>query len=246
MALRPAEILDKRNWIFFKLYKDPSSPSDWKANLDWYHQTLVTAVKPHVLCNTHIEVVFFGFYGPQVYCPEGEKYEKQIAAPRSNVVFIRLRILAQRGHKRQIKRVLSHIFRTSRNLVWDYETMVTYDVSGDLGTRYGNVNNVQTIEFIRYWNAACRYILSILSIPGNWTQGIDVWGIPHLVNNSIGAWLRPERNPVLCPHCQTHMYMRTSLTSVALRQAIGTQIQTPYFLFDCPNCLNQIIIAHNI
>ena len=46
----------------------------------------------------------------------------------------------------------------------------------------------------------------------NWALDIDVWGIPHLVNNSLGGWLRPERDPVPCPTCQTHMYMNTHCT----------------------------------
>lgn len=243
--LKLRSILNKRNWLFYKLYKDPTSSNDWKSNLDWYHQTLLNIVKPTVRNNPEIRVVFFGFYGPKAYDAERETYERQIDPPSADVVFIRLRVSVKRGRKRHVKNAFITSINENRNIVWDYESMVTYNVSSDLGGRFGSNLNDQTLEFVRYWDAACRYILSILAFPGNWTQNVDVWGIPHLVNNSLGAWLRPERDPIACPNCQRHMYMSTVPTSSTLNRPIGGQIQVPLFLFICPNCFHRTLISIN-
>jgi len=244
--LKLRSILSRKNWLFYKLYKNPTSSNDWKSNLDWYHQILLNIVKPTVNNNPEIRVVFFGFYGPKAYDTEGETYERKIDPPSSNVDFIRLRVSVKRGRKRHVKSAFRISINQNRNIVWDYESMVTYNVSNDLGTRFGSSFDDQTLEFVRYWDAACRYILSILTFPGNWTQNVDVWGIPHVVNNSLGAWLRPERAPVLCPNCQTHMYMSTAITPVTLGQPITSQIRVPHFLFVCPNCSNQYLNSTNI
>lgn len=101
--LNARSILDERNWLFFKLYKDPSSSSDWKSDLNWYHQTLIDVVKPVVLNTPQIRVVFFGFYGPETYGVEGERYERQITPPTTNIVYIRLRFSIRKRSKRNVK-----------------------------------------------------------------------------------------------------------------------------------------------
>jgi hypothetical protein len=123
--------------------------------------------------------------------------------------------------------------------------MVTWNVASDLGTRYGSNLANQTLGFMRYWDAACRYILSILAMPGNWKDDVDVWGVPHLVNNSMGAWLRPKGNPRICPNCQAHMYMSTTPGAVIFPTSI-TEIGTPLFVFVCPRCQNVLPNAINI
>lgn len=244
--LSARSILDKKNWLFFKICKDPSSPLDWKSSLDWYHSVLIDVVKPIVLNTPEIRVVLFGFYGPAPYATEGETYGKQIAPPTADTVFIKLRISVMKGTKRKVTSKFLRSFGNGRALVWDYELMTTYNVLNDLGGRFGNNLDSQTLEFVRYWDAACRYILSILTLPGNWVQNVDVWGMPHLVNNSLGAWLRPERDPVICPSCQAHMYMKTVPTSVAVGQPPVLQIQVPCFLFVCPSCPTQFLYSINI
>jgi len=235
--LGETNILNEKYWLFFKLYKNPNSPSDWKTNLDWCHQTLINVVKPILVMSTsEIRVLFFGFYGPTTYSVEGETYQRQIRQNRraiNNLVYVRLRLSMKWGSKTNIKNTLVTSIRNTRNLVWDYEIMRTYHVRNDLGSRYGSNTDTQTLQFIRYWDAACRYILTVLTLPGNWTQDVDVWGIPHLVNNSLGAWLRPERGPVPCPRCQTHMYMATFISTFSPPRQIN---MVPHFFFTCPNC----------
>ena len=212
--LTAKSILKQNNWLFFKLYKDPSAPSDWRTNLDWYHQTLIHVVKPAVSNTPEIRVVFFGFYGPMAYNVENESYEQQIAAPTTNVVYIRLRLSVKKGSKTRVKNALLTSVNMNRNLVWDCEIMRTYHVRNDLGSRYGSNLDSQTLQFIRYWDAACRYILSILAYPNNWVANVDVWGIPHLVNNSLGGALRLQNTAQghTCLNCGQPLYIITGMT----------------------------------
>lgn len=244
--LRSNRVLKSNSWVYFRLYKNPQSENNWKNNLDWYHQTLISVVRPVVNSNMNIAAIFFGFYGPQAYgTPEGETYKKTIENPGSDLVFIRLRLAVKTGKKNNVKNAIVASIESNRNLVWDYEMMITYNVVGDLGDRFGSNLNDQTLRFIRYWDASCRFILSVLEMPGNWKNDLDVWGIPHLTNNSLGAWLRPERGPVSCPNCQSHMYMRTSPCLIHLPTPTQ-ELQIPQFVFICPLCGNQIACSSNI
>ena len=230
--LTTLDVLNHENWIYFKIYKDPSSPTDWKTNLNWYHQVLIDVVKHLIHNNNKIRAVFFGIYGPTTYeLSRREEYEKRIEPPSSNVVYIRLRLSLNQDRKEDVKNSFIEAFQSNRNIVWDYETIVTFHVRHGIGRRYGSNNDVQTLQFIRYWDSACRYILSILNLPENWFEDVDVWGIPHLVNNSLGGFLRPRNRP--CPKCDSPLYMVTLFAEFSL------PFQTkccPNFIFVCPNC----------
>lgn len=242
--LTNVDILDETNWVFFKIYKDLAPSVSWKSNLDWYHKVLIDIVRPLVVGMPEIRVVFFGFYTGRYGLERGEKYEKQITPPSTDVVYIRLRLSTDQNHKGNVKNAFVNEFNANRTLVWDYETMTTYHVRNDLGRRYGSGDDDQTLQFIRYWDSACRYILSILTLPGNWIQDVDVWGIPHLVNNSLGCWLRPNRSPIPCPVCHTPLYMSTFHK---LQSQISLQTNAlPIFLFVCPSCFRTTIKPINI
>jgi len=119
--------------------------------------------------------------------------------------------------------------------------MATYHVREDLGRRYGSNNDEQTVRFARYWDAACRYILSILTTPGNWLQDVDVWGIPHLVNNSLGAYLRVSDCSSPCGHQMAYLETDFSpLSAPTPFQAI------PAFRFRCPICSADWFASANI
>jgi hypothetical protein len=237
LLLASKETLDNKSWLYFKLYKDPASDCSWQNSLNWYHQTLITVVKPIVDAKKMIRAVFFGIYGQDHYDNEDEEYERQITPHATSFVFIRLRLQVEPANKEKIKNEFLRIVQENENLVWDYEVMNTFHVMRDIGSRFGSNNEDQTLGFVRYWDAGCRYILSILTMPGNWIAGVDVWGIPHLINNSIGAWLRRECEPVPCPRCQTHMYSNTTVLGFTPPATIN---QTPVFFFVCPNCGNQL------
>ena len=55
--------------------------------------------------------------------------------------------------------------------------------------RNGVINQQNTTRFMQYWDAGCRYILSIISESEGWEENVDVWGVPHLINNALGGWL---------------------------------------------------------
>lgn len=233
--LNATSILDEKNWLYFKLYKNPSSSGDWKSNMDWYHQVLIDMVKPMVVNTPQIRVVFFGFYGPTVYDIENEKYERQITPPTNNVVYMRLRFSVKRGSKRNVRNTLTTSIKTNRNLVWDYEIMRTYHVRNDLGNRYGSNLDKQTLQFVRYWDAACRYLLSIFAYPHNWISDVDVWGIPHLVNNSLGGALRLRNagRGRTCTNCGHPVYLITGISQLASPVSISA---LPCLLAACKQC----------
>jgi hypothetical protein len=243
--LASTRLLDSRSWLFFKLYKNPELPTDWANSLNWYHQTLISVVNPVVTSNVDIDCVFFGLYGPEPYGDEDESYVKALEQTAGNLVYIRLRLAVKKGKKNAIKNALLTSIAQNGALIWNYELMSTFNVMSGLGSRYGNNLPSQTLQYIRFWDAGCRYILSILRMPGNWEQTVDVWGIPHLINNSLGAWLRLNGSPVVCPNGHGDMYMSTVVWDVTLNPPIQTT-KLPLFVFSCPRCGRISTVASNI
>jgi hypothetical protein len=190
-----------------------------------------------------IRAVFFGIYGQDHYDNEDEEYEKQInPQTQINWVFIRLRVTVELN-KDAIKNEFVSAIQKNKNLIWDYEVMNTFNVMRDLGSRYGSNNEDQTLGFVRYWDAGRRYILSILTMPGNWMVDVDVWGIPHLINNSIGAWLR-QKPPQSCPKCGNQMYI--NITGATFRLRADTDIGVPLLALVCPNCQTIVHLSTNM
>jgi len=238
------DILDISNWVHFKLYKNPNSDLSWKPQLDWYHTVLIKIVKPVVDGCSEIRATFFGIYGPEPYgIEEEEDYERKLPNQNVKTTYVRLRLSTKFAHKNHVSDELVKRIESDRNLVWDYEILRTFKglVPGIID-RYGSKDDHQTLLFIRYWDAACRYILSILTIPGNWKGDVDVWGIPHLVNNSVGSLLR--HYGVNCPICKRSlMYLVTC--RIPLQNTVNIN-ELPAFLLLCPSCYHQIILSSNI
>jgi hypothetical protein len=232
----------KENWIQFKLYDDPAISRDWKSNLGWYHSTL-RAIRSTI--ETHdVVMVLFTTYGPQAY----EGFEREIAErslpniPDSDVSFVKLRLFPLAGSRRSVAEACSRRFDTMEGL-WDYETLREYDALGDLGNRYGRdrngvISQETTLRFIRYWDSGCRYILSIMSESGSWEEDVDVWGIPHLINNALGASLRID---VRCA-CGGRLCIATFPAQISPTQMTNT----PLFLSCCLNCGRQSLLSTNI
>ena len=148
--------------------------------------------------------------------------------------------------KQSIKDRLIRAIESHRSLCWDYEVMNQYYVRDDLGKRYGRLNDGsissrRTVSFIRYWDAACRYILDILTESTNWDERVDVWGIPHLVNNSLGAWLRMSGDNYRCSRCKSPLYLATNARHPS--QLVDASY-TPIFSFFCPRCSSPPVFAH--
>lgn len=242
-------ILIGENWLQFKLYRaveQKDREGEWKATLDWYHNVLRRIVALFVE-SKRVAYVFFGIYGPEPYSLERNKdeYERSIAPPRCDVAYIRLRICVL-SDKNTATTDLIRAIESHKELIRDYEVLKSYAVRDDLGGRYGrredgSIDDTRTMRFIRYWDAACRYILSILSDQGNWIENVDVWGVPHLVNNSLGGWLR--HGDARCPKCKERLYMDTGLSQLGQTYSFPV---APVFYFVCPACYHGSLMATNI
>jgi hypothetical protein len=201
--------------------------------------------------NSEIRHVFFGIYGPEDYVDEGGLYFRRLnPAPSQKLHLIRVRAYVPQ-HKESVRNNMISTIDNQSALIWNYEVLEEYQVRDDLGNRYGRLNDgtidaKRTVLFIRYWDAACRYILDILTDVGNWDRNVDVWGVPHLVNNSLGAWLRLTN--AQCSRCRTAMYLSTIPRRISQQDAqrlpqIGN---VPIFLFICPECSSIVFGSSNI
>ncbi len=263
MTTGTESVLNGANWIHFKLYRNPGEDTHWKSLLDWYHKVLRDVVRPFIESTKEAKVVLFGVYGPRAseeldkydrytQYETPDNYERKIRLPESNIVFIRLRIYTEPNNKREVTNKLIAKTESNKELIWNYEVLKDYRVIEDLGDRYGgrrgdsSIDEDRTVQFIRYWDAGCRYILSILVEEGNWDESIDVWGVPHKLNNSLGGWLR--FGDAKCPRCGRMMYMSTGPIAIppSFVPVLSTYRQAPIFIFGCPKCNMAGIAPMNI
>lgn len=242
-VLTRPDILRENNWIHFKLYKIPSTTIHWKTALDWYHEVLITIVKPLVENNDTVRVVLFGIYVSD-YGVDQEEYKKQISPPSAHVTYIRLRLSVAPEHQAEVERKLVDSIGVNSNLVWEYEVMRTYHVRNDLGNRFGSNDDAQTLRFVRYWDAACRYIMSILTPQTNWRSDVDVRGILHMVTNSLGSTLRVSSS-ASCPACRNGvMFLETQILTG--QQVTVSLSSLPLFFVRCGTCNHQEILPCNV
>jgi hypothetical protein len=246
------DMLVSDNWIYFKLYEKTRETPSWKVSLDWYHNVLREIVRPLVMDSDTIRIVFFNFYGLSSYSVEnGNKYERRIQSPDRNLVYIRLRLYAGKAAKLTIRKELEARLRSRNDLVWDHEILKEFKVQEDLGGRFGrrsdgSIDDNLTLCFVHYLDSACRYILSILVEQDNWEKNVDVMGIPHLVNNALGAWLRHPNS--VCPKCQATMYVATFVTPLSRREqaALSEADSIPVFRMVCPRSHGEALCVTNI
>ncbi|HKM50421.1 MAG TPA: hypothetical protein VJZ75_04505 [Candidatus Bathyarchaeia archaeon] len=243
-------VFNSQRWLYLKLYRQEIAGEAWKTKLDWYHSVLRNIVKPWVYQYNEIGFIFFSVYGPENYSVETQEYERRVDSPPPSMVrYVRLRAYVT-GNKENVKQAFVASVRSHADIVQDYEILRGYSVLNDLGNRYGRANdssidNRRTMMFIRYWDAACRYILEILTAPGNWDENVDVWGIPHLVNNSLGGWLRVADKR--CSRCSSRMYMCTwTEIPPQLRPQLDGMTYVPICLLVCPQCSNGLLEPNNI
>jgi hypothetical protein len=237
-------ILDAGDWLYLKLFKQMRVRDDWRAYLDWFHDTLRTIIKPWVASHNDVSSVFFLNY-IEDYHVEEQNYERRIdPSPTGRVSFIRLRAYVPQNRS-TVKADLLAAIRASTSPVNDYEILDGYDVRSDLGKRFAklgrDVNDEVTILFVSYLDSACRFILRVMGSGPNWDSGVDVWGIPHLINNSLGGWLRTRH--ARCSICGAEMYMAAG--QVTLQSPVQVS-EVPTFLFICPSCETQIVGSSNI
>jgi hypothetical protein len=243
----PYAIWSKENWIQFTLYDSPDARRSWKEALDWYHDVLRTVVRPVVESQKSIQIVLFTHYGPSSYQPPDRRICQRALSsiPDKPVRYIRLRIFPLARERGNIITKFEDQLR-AQHCTWDYEILTEYDVLGDLGNRFGrkqdgSIEPERTLRFVRYWDAGCRYILSVIADSGNWEKNVEIWAVPHLINNALGSYLRHPNTK--CPNCGELGYMETNVVNVLTAKG---EIRVPTFAFGCPKCGSQWIGSTNI
>ncbi len=196
--------------------------------------------------NQLIDAFFFSQYGPEDYAPEPETmYVKKLQVlPTNKVSYIRIRIHPLEENR---KFVIDSVTRLLNNqaLAWNFEILNKYDVRGDLGNRYGKrdddtIDDEATINFVKYWDSGCRYILSVLNDSYEFRRNVDVWGIPHLINNAVGSFLRRQEK---CPKCNGRLWLMTNRLEIP--QETKTKV-VPLFLLICQDCDFNTVGSTNI
>ena len=195
-----------------------------------------------------LESFFFSQYGPENYVEEdSSRYIRRIdTLPNQAISYIRLRISPVSGNRDNAVQSLTTILLQNRALVLGFEILSSYDPVTDLGNRYGKrddgtVDDLATVDFIRYWEAGCRFILSALNQMPGFRKNVDVWGIPHLINNAIGSLLRMQNQN--CPKCKSPMWILTWPISI---QMSAPPSSLPLFPCLCIECGWSSAITTNI
>lgn len=234
--------LNEENWIYFRIYAKNEFLQNWVTANNWYIKVLNRIVKPVVTqYDEIIKVTFFGIYGGDYESEESCVMDESTSTDlgSNKVLFIRLRLCVSE-RKSEVKDSLNaSIHEHNNDLILTHEKCI-YRVRADLGNRYAKMNDntmneERLLNFINYWNGACRYILSIIA-NDTLDNTVDIWGVPHLVNNSLGTKFcmnfenedlrRRGINPAyVCPSCGETLYMDTN----RVRR---------FFL--CPTCLGYV------
>lgn len=234
--------LNEEKWIYFRLFAKNDFLQNWVTMNRWYTKVLNRIVKPVVTqYDETVTAIFFGIYGGDYKQEQGCVMDESTSTDlgSNKVLFIRLRLCVSQRTS-EIKDSLNElIHENNTDLILTHEEC-RYRVASDLGNRYaktsdGTINEERLLNFINYWNGACRYILSIL-VKDTLDDEVDIWGIPHLINNSLGTKLsmnsenkesiRISGNPQYnCPICGEILFMDTHKVM-------------RYYL--CPTCLKHV------
>ena len=228
-------LLEPTSWIQLKVFMNLDGDANWREKLNCYYGIL-SLLRPILTNRQLIDVFFFTQYGPKDYTPERkELYLKRLpVSPTNKISYIKLRIHPIDGKRADVIDLFSSTF-TDQALVWNFEILKEYDTRGDLGDRYGRkddntIDDEATINFVKYWDAGCRYILSVLNDSNDFMQNVDVWGIPHLINNAVGSCLRL---PGKCKKCKGRLWLMTN--PIEIEREIKTNT-FPLFLAICQDC----------
>ncbi|MFC1803761.1 hypothetical protein ACFL0D_07335 [Thermoproteota archaeon] len=191
-------ILETSSWIQLKVFMNIDREVSWREKLNCYYGILLL-LRPVLINRQIIDTFFFSQYGPKDYVPEPDiMYIRRIeSTPETQVSYIRIRIHPLEGRREEVI-LAATMALVEQPLILDFEVLNEYDTRGDLGYRYGRnddetIDDEATINFVNYWDAGCRYILSVLN-DSDIKQNVDVWGIPHLINNAVGSSLRLSFN----------------------------------------------------
>ncbi len=221
-------ITEQSNWLSFNIFFPPKTflagiPKSNKC----YYEFLKDNLKPFIESKIEeIEYLFFSQYTNQKpvdiiaidrfnvedWFQELQELPTDLKIQLgNNLRYIRLRFYIKDNRER-IKTEFIKILESLENIL-GYQ-LVEYDVLSDLGERYSNHTNTlnesialkRLMYFIEYWNAICRYILSIITDDYNLDfENVDVTGILHLGFNSLGNNL--PFNFQKCERCGSPIYL---------------------------------------
>lgn len=227
-------LLDTSSWVQLKVFMNIGREASWREKLNCYYGIL-SLLQPTPINRQIIDAFFFSQYGPKDYSPEPDTmYIRRIESPpQTQISYIRLRIHPIDGRREEVIQATSSAL-LEQEIVLDFEILNEYNTIGDLGNRFGRnddntIDDEATVNFVKYWDAGCRYILSVLN-DSDIRQNVDVWGIPHLINNAVGSFLRLPFN---CPDCGGRVWLLTGLVSLEQEIRMNT---LPVFLGACQRC----------
>jgi len=222
------KITEISNWLSFNIYFPPKTLlEDIPKNNKCYYKFLKDNLKPFIESKIEeIKYLFFSQYINQKPLDKItidrfkiEDWSKELQELpsnlrnqlRNNLRYIRLRFCIKENIE-IIKTDFIDILNNLENIL-GYQ-LVEYNVLSDLGERYSNHTNsldeskaLKRLRlFIEYWNAICRYILSIITDDYNLDfENVDVTGILHLGFNSLGNNL--PVNFQKCERCGSPIYL---------------------------------------
>ena len=216
------------NWLSFNIFFPPKIFEEEipKSN-KFYFGFLKNTLKPFIESKKEeIKYLFFSQYISQKpidkiiinkfniedWNKELKKLQtRTVSGLGDNIYFIRLRFYINRNRDNTITEFINKL--DNLDTILGYQ-LVEYDVSKDLGKRYSNHSGIlgNSIElkrltlFIEYWNAICRYILSIITDDYYLdSKNVDITGILHLGFNSLGNQL--PLNFFKCGKCGGTIYL---------------------------------------
>lgn len=221
-------ITEQSNWLSFNIFFPPKTLLDEiPKNNKCYFEFLKDNLKPfieskmdeikylffsHYITQKPIDKIIINNFNIEDWFKELHKLPANIVTQLgNNIRYVRLRLYINRNREIIITEFINIL--DNLNSILGYQ-LVEYDVSNDLGKRYSNHsdNLDESIElkrltlFIEYWNAICRYILSIITDDYFLDfRNVDITGILHLGFNSLGDHL--PLNFQKCERCGDVIYL---------------------------------------
>ncbi len=221
-------ITEQSNWLSFNIFFPPKTLLDEiPKNNKCYYEFLKDNLKPFIeskmeeikylffsqyLTKKPIDKIIIDKFNSEDWFKELHELPAKIVTQLGNKIrYVRLRFYINRNRKTIITEFISLL--DNLDSILGYQ-IVEYDVSRDLGKRYSNHSGIldESIElkrltlFIEYWNAICRYILSIITDDYYLDfRNVDITGILHLGFNSLGNQL--PLNFHKCERCGSTIYL---------------------------------------
>ena len=225
------------NWLSFNIYYTPDTLIGGITKYQkWYFRFLRDILKPFLLnYKNNVIYVYFGDYFYQkpvnkIIINEFDfsnwidrfdnlKRENLLSPDEINqfqegIRYIRLRLFINSNQRDSIiKNFIEQIEDIEYILGFE---LVKYDVISDLGRRFSSkkeewnhsLDKLERLEyFIKYWDAVCRYILTIITNDYYLDfENVEIGSILHLGFHSLGSNLPIQK----CQNCGGILYLMSS------------------------------------